>query len=104
MCLTEQAERLGHRLLALAVDVTHVHVLIELPRDTTKHEVGRLKRHASFAVREQVCGRVWARGCGIKRVKDRAHQRATFAYIARHEQEGAWVWTFRGGESEEAHT
>ncbi len=73
----------------------HAHLLIELPIDGTAAVAGRIKRRASVAVTKVMPGKVWAQGCGIKRVRDRAHQVNTYRYIMKHVGSGAWVW---GGE------
>ena len=103
--IVHQAGQLQHRLIAVAVDTGHVHLLIELPTDRVKHEAGRLKRFASFACRDLVESRVWARGCGIKPIADRRHHEATHAYILRHATHEAWVWKWSdSGHQDQAHT
>ncbi|MEM9414567.1 MAG: hypothetical protein AAGA29_03695 [Planctomycetota bacterium] len=87
----------SHRVLIACVGGMHVHLLAELPGDAgeAKIAVGVAKKSASQAVTAQLAGRVWARGCGLKPIRDASHQHNTFRYIERHAEEGAAVWTFR---------
>lgn len=75
----------------------HVHMLAELPngRERARHEVGIAKKAATQAISHIVAGQIWAKGCGLKPVRDEDHHRNTFGYIQRHTDEGAFVWTFR---------
>ncbi|MFI4859516.1 MAG: hypothetical protein ACIAXF_02420 [Phycisphaerales bacterium JB063] len=91
----------GHRVVVACVGGMHAHLLAELPGsvDEAKAVVGVAKKTASQAVRATIAGRVWARGCGLKPIRDEAHQRNTFRYIERHTDDGAAVWTFRDREA-----
>ncbi len=93
--ITTHAHQIGHRINAVSVAPMHVHLLIELPRTGAAAELGRIKRKASWAVRDELPGKIWAKGCGIKPIKDKAHQINTFNYIVKHKDQGAWVWTYR---------
>lgn len=86
-----------HRVLIAGVGGMHAHLLVELPGDhvQARYEVGIAKKSASQAIRHLIKGRVWARGCGLKPIRDERHQRNTFLYIQRHADKGAYVWTFR---------
>jgi hypothetical protein len=94
--LLSKASRREERVLVLAVEAHHVHALAELDIDdrAANQAVGRWKQHASHAVRAALPGRVWARSADLRPVSDADHHRATFHYIARHEQRGAWVWRY----------
>ncbi|MFI4861682.1 MAG: transposase [Phycisphaerales bacterium JB063] len=96
-------EKQKHSALAIAVGSNHAHLLVQLPvsRTTVKEAVGRAKLSASMKLKRVIPGRVWARGCNIKAINDEEHHRNTFAYIDRHRDEGAWVWTFRDGPIED---
>ena len=87
----------GHRVLVVSVSGMHLHALAELSEDRSaaKAEIGYAKKGGSRAISEQLFGRVWARGCGLKVIRDEKHHRNTFSYIERHAEEGAFVWTFR---------
>jgi len=89
--------RRDHRVLVCAVSGLHAHLLAELldDRGLAKEEVGVTKKSASQAVSDALPGKVWARGCGLKPIRDEAHQRSTFLYIQRHIDNGAFVWAFR---------
>ncbi len=93
--IVNNATQRGHQLAAMSVAAMHVHMLIELPRHDTAAIIGKVKRHGSIAVTKTMPGRLWAEGCGIKPIKDKAHQVNTFNYILRHQEQGAWVWTFK---------
>ncbi len=73
----------------------HVHMLVKLPRQDVAAIIGKIKRCGSLSVTQTMPGRLWAKGCGIKPIKDKTHQINTFNYILRHREQGAWVWTFR---------
>ncbi|MEM6506342.1 MAG: hypothetical protein AAGC44_09070 [Planctomycetota bacterium] len=90
----------GHRVLAVSVSGMHLHALAELPGDRpgVKAEIGYAKKGGSRAISKQLPGRVWARDCGLKLIRDEAHHLNTFSYVERHVEEGAFVWTFRNGE------
>jgi REP element-mobilizing transposase RayT len=95
--ILSQAEQQNHRINAISVAPMHVHLLTELRRDGTAAEIGRIKRRASWAVRHELPGRVWAKGCGIKPVRDKAHMVNTYRYILTHAGQGAWVWSIQDG-------
>jgi REP element-mobilizing transposase RayT len=85
-------------LLAVAVSGTHAHVLAELPVDPaeTKRIMGKAKHTASYAVRDEFPGKLWAAGGAYKPVNSREHQQHVFRYILEHaENENARVWSFR---------
>lgn len=90
---------LGNDLCVLAASVggMHVHLLVELPIDRTavKGLIGIAKKSASQSLGDLLPGRVWARDCGLKPIRDEEHHRNTFLYIPKHTEEGAYVWTFR---------
>ena len=90
----------GHEVLVIAVGGQHVHLLVQLPIDLQAAEdaIGIAKKTASQAIRKTLPGRVWAKGCNPKPIRDEAHHRETFGYILRHREEGAWVWSFREGD------
>jgi len=93
----------GHRVLALAVDARHVHLLVELPDDrkAVKRVVGSWKQKASHAVRDRMPGTIWSKSCDPIRINDREHHECAFGYILDHARQGAWVWSFRDENTEE---
>ena len=93
--IVNDAAKRNYPLLTLSVSPMHVHMLIELPISETATEVGKIKRQASMAITKQLPGRMWAKGCGIKPIRDKAHQVNTFNYILKHRTHGAWVWSFK---------
>ena len=89
----------GHRVLVIAVDTMHVHLLVELPSDrkSTKQIVGTWKQKASHAVREQLPGSIWSKSCDPIMVRDEMHHRRVYDYILNHAKHGAWVWSYQEG-------
>lgn len=85
----------GVELLALAVMGDHAHGLAWIPVDRARIPIGNAKRASSHEIRDRIPGVVWGKRCGLKRIKDEDHQRATFAYIVDHGRKGGVVWTFR---------
>ncbi len=97
--LVNHLNKLKHQVLAVSVSGMHTHLLAELPcnRDQAKHEMTRCKQAAALAVREHLPTKLWAKGLGLKPIRDRQHQLNTFDYIRRHAGEKAWVWTHHDG-------
>ncbi|QNN20740.1 hypothetical protein HED60_00150 [Planctomycetales bacterium ZRK34] len=89
-----KCDKSNRRVLAISVDATHVHALVQLPDDyeVVRRFAAGLKQASSHAVREVLPGRVWAGGGKPIRIRDRSHHRRVFAYILEHASEGAWVW------------
>lgn len=59
-----------------------------------RHVIGMAKKHAAFALREHgIVGGVWGTRSHIEPVRSRAHQLKVVAYIRRHAEEGAAVWS-----------
>lgn len=85
------------RCLAVAVGASHSHLLVECQDDymVARRLSGRLKQVSSFAVRDFLPGKIWAKGGKPIRIKDQRHQQQVFFYILEHaEKEDAWVWRF----------
>ena len=92
----------GHRVLVIAVDAHHVHLLMQLPvdRKEVKRLVGTWKQKGSHAVRDELPGTIWSKSCDPIRITDRQHHERVFHYILDHAQNGAWVWTYRDKEED----
>jgi len=91
--LHEKLIRLGAQIAIVAVNGRHVHLLVKLPPIRTRQEMGMVKRHVTFRLRESGdTAKVWADGAKFVPIKDRAHQVNAFKYIADHVKEGAAVW------------
>ncbi len=89
---------LGSQVIAIGMSATHVHVQVQLPPAQARQWTGFAKRHAWFVARDRGwIGQLWAKRSRAEPIRDRKHQENTFAYIVRHRNEGAWVWTFRDG-------
>jgi len=104
----------GVELLDLCVGATHWHVLarftpfsaspgIPIPGldfATLKREARRLmgiaKKESARALSEArlvAPGGVWAVRCGVRSVRNRAHQKALVHYVRAHARQGAAVWS-----------
>ncbi len=85
------------RVLVLAVAGCHLHTLIELPSDPAEARriIGRCKEQVTRQLHRPKGSRFWASGGKFQPIRDEKHHRATYDYIERHRDEGAWVWTFR---------
>lgn len=93
------------RVLAIAVGKVHTHVLVELIDSVKRIKliVGEAKRISSRAVKKDLPGKVWSRGCGYKRVKDKGHQQNTHDYIVYDQGPKAWTWSYRDGNDDGAY-
>ena len=110
----------GVELLDLCVGATHWHVLarftpfsaspgIPIPGldfATLKREARRLmgiaKKESARALSEArlvAPGGVWAVRCGVRSVRNRAHQKALVHYVRAHARQGAAVWSQRRKQS-----
>ena len=87
------------RVLALAVAGCHLHTLVELPTDPqqARRIIGRCKEQVTRKLQRPDGGKFWASGGKFQPIRDEKHHRATYDYILRHRDEGAWVWTYRDG-------
>lgn len=85
------------RLLCLAVAATHTHLLCELPPDDRQQRrvIGSMKSSISRTFREKARSKLWAGGGRYIPIRDRQHQRQTYAYIMQHASQGAWTWSFQ---------
>ncbi len=99
-CLTmvDALQRMEIDVLVACVDACHFHLLARFAAGDARKPIGIMKAASARTLsKADLCepGGVWAVRCGIKRIKDPAHQRATYRYILRHRERGAYVWTFR---------
>lgn len=84
------------QVLACCVDGIHFHILTRFSDGEVRPHIGRAKKHATFKLRDTgSSGKVWESGCHVEPVNDRQHQVNVFHYICRHQEKGAWLWTFR---------
>lgn len=94
--ILDKAEREGVLIVALAVNATHVHVLLRTESDRLPDQLAGLKRHSSHALRPRKPegeGRVWAARWHVTPVRNREHQVNTYRYILDHGcREQAWTW------------
>jgi hypothetical protein len=85
-------------LLTLSLDDVHFHLLGRFRDRDVRPKVGRAKKHAYHELREiGFQGKLWGMGSNVVPITDRRHQLNVFEYITRHEERGAWLWTFRQG-------
>lgn len=93
--VVHQLVKRGAAVLVMAIASDHVHVVLRCSAGEVRQLIGHAKRWSSHSIRDQIPGAVWAKKCGLKRIRSRAQQVSTFEYITRHASRGAWVWTFR---------
>lgn len=93
------AEALCDRLQAIAgpvriacVTQTHAHVLFHAGNEDAKSFLARAKQAASHAVREELPGTIWSKGCHVVRIRDDEHYRCAVQYIDDHRNEGGSIW------------
>ncbi len=114
--IAEKLIALGSELVDMCVGTTHFHALVRFAnwqspgmaipglcmanslqdgRDPVpRHVIGMAKKHAAFVLREHgLVGGVWGARSHIEPVRSRAHQLKVVAYIRRHVEEGAVVWS-----------
>jgi len=85
-------------ILALSLDAIHYHLLARFRDRQVRPRVGRAKKHAYHELHDRgFPGKLWQHGCNVVPITDRQHQLNVFTYIRRHQQQGAWLWTFREG-------
>ncbi len=88
----------GATVAIVAVLGRHAHLLAKFPPTMTRRWVGEAKKHATFELnRGGRIGRVWAAGGKFVPIDSRAQQLRVYAYIERHEQQGAYVWCYWDG-------
>jgi len=93
--LVEKVCREGMNVLCVSVSRAHVHCLGEFEFARVKLETGKLKRHSSLRIRDELPGTVWSAGCHPEWVKDAEHLQRAYLYVLEHVQEGAAVHSFR---------
>jgi REP element-mobilizing transposase RayT len=100
--LVHHFQKIGYRLLAVAVTKVHAHALIELPDNILKIRsiVGTAKRISSRTVKRSIPGSVWAARGTYKPIKDADHQRNAFNYILFDQGFDAWTWSFHDATQE----
>ncbi|MCC6909856.1 MAG: hypothetical protein IT430_18125 [Phycisphaerales bacterium] len=112
----EKLIALDAQVVELCVGATHFHVLVRFAnwqspgmaipglcranslqdgRDPVpRHVMGMAKKHAAFALRDcGIVGGAWATRSKMEPVRSRAHQLEVVAYIRRHADEGAAIWS-----------
>ena len=88
-----------HRILAIAVMSSHVHVLVELPDNILRVRaiVGEAKRISSRAVKAVLRGSIWSAGGTYKPVVSRDHHCSVYNYILYDQGSSAWTWSYKDG-------
>jgi len=81
-------------VIAASVSKKHAHFLVLMPDDYNRERwiAGKAKQISSYLVREEMPGRVWARGGRFKLIKDRKHQLNVFKYIWKRQERDAFTW------------
>ncbi len=95
LAVRERLSLLDVLVICVAMGRCHGHVLAKFPPGDAREPIGDTKRHAWYRLREQGWnGRLWAKRCGVKSIKDRSHQLNVYRYILKHEREGSFVWAW----------
>ncbi len=98
--LEEKIEREGFEVALLSVSITHVHLLGRFDPASVGMEVGKLKRHSSHAIRDELPGRIWEARIDDRVIRDEVHWQGVYGYILDHSRkERAAIW--RAGQSQE---
>lgn len=83
--IVDCALKAGERLLAIAVQSNHVHVVVGSGGKDVGRVASRLKNAGYFSLREEGFeGRVWARGYDTRFCFDEAALRARIGYVEGH--------------------
>ena len=93
-------------IVCVAMGGRHGHLLVKGDPARVKWFVGLGKKHAWYELKAagMPIRSMWADGCGVKPVRDRAHQMNVYRYLVRHRREGAFVWAVHeDAEWREAH-
>ncbi len=100
----DKIQLLGAQLLCASMSSTHLHLLAKMPPgEIPRQWVGQAKKHSNFICKDHGwTGKLWAVRGKVLPVKDRQHQLNVYYYILNHLHEGAWVWSFRDGETTES--
>lgn len=92
MELLKKLESMEVPVATLATDAVHCHALIRVDEADAKQIFGRAKQASSFALTEEVSGKLWGAASRVTRVGGFAHFLSVADYIGRHGARGAWVW------------
>jgi hypothetical protein len=89
--MADKLERIGAKPRVIACDAVHCHALICWIADA-KLIFGRAKQAASYALRDEVPGKVWGRSSHPVRIEDEEQYWTVIRYIKAHSEQGAFVW------------
>ena len=94
--IVEKLTQLEIELLVVCLNEIHYHILGRFGRKQIRQQMGLAKLTAYHRLRRRwQVGKVWQRLCNVTPITSRAHQLRVFEYVRKHENGGAWVWTFR---------
>lgn len=86
------------KVISVALDKRHYHILAKFPDTNVRWPVGLAKKHAHYALLNRGRqGPLWAKRNRILPVRNREHQVNVYHYIQNHRKRGAWVWNHRQG-------
>jgi hypothetical protein len=93
LALVERLFEQGALVAILAMSARHGHVLLKVPERQTRRWLGVAKKHAWFKLRDTGWKeKLWAKRPKFVPIENRRHQLNVYNYIARHEEEGAYIW------------
>jgi len=86
--LAEKLIQDGIEVLIVTVDGKHAHVLARFIDHNPRHWIGRVKKHTSHSVRQNLLrdqdGGLWGKRCGVEPITAREHEVNAFDYILDH--------------------
>lgn len=86
--ILNEANKLNHKIKAIAVCSNHVHVVIGEIEELIEEAVGRYKKAATNSLRQNgFSGRIWTNGFDKRYCFDDKELRARISYVNRHVQE-----------------
>ncbi len=80
------------KVAVLAVGARHAHAFLLVGAADAVAILGCAKQFASHQARAELPGKLWGASSHVERINDREQFDSTIGYIARHREEGAWVW------------
>ncbi|MEN6385444.1 MAG: transposase [Phycisphaerales bacterium] len=86
--IQNESQKIGHKIIALAVCTNHVHLLAETHQETIENLIGRYKSITTRAFWE--CGRkgrIWAKGFDKRFCYSIKELNARIAYVKKHNEE-----------------
>ena len=86
--ILQEAERIGHKIEALAVCTNHIHLLARPCEESIESIVSRYKNIAMFAIcKEKLVRRIWTRGFDKRFCFNEKSLNQRIEYVKRHDND-----------------